>query len=120
MPEPPGLVVKNGTNRLPVFDSPGPSSSTHSSIAAATARQPLPADADAAAGLAHRVDGVAQQVDQQLLELIAVALDREPRAAGDLDVVPLLERDDAVDHARRRRAARAWAAAAWRAARRRS
>ena len=24
MPEPPGLVVKNGTNRLPVFPSPGP------------------------------------------------------------------------------------------------
>ena len=34
IPEPPGFVVKNGTNRLPVFDSPGPSSSTHNSIAA--------------------------------------------------------------------------------------
>ena len=33
MPEPPGFVVKNGTNRLPVFDRPGPSSSTHNSIA---------------------------------------------------------------------------------------
>ena len=34
MPDPPGLVVKNGTNRLPVFDRPGPSSSTHSSTLA--------------------------------------------------------------------------------------
>src|SRR6185436_4804647 len=33
MPEPPGLVVKNGTKRLPVLDNPGPSSSTHNSIA---------------------------------------------------------------------------------------
>ena len=32
MPEPSGLVVKNGTNRLPVFDRPGPSSSTQSSM----------------------------------------------------------------------------------------
>jgi len=32
MPEPPGFVVKNGTKRFPVFESPGPSSSTQSSI----------------------------------------------------------------------------------------
>src|SRR6266508_6108009 len=37
IPDPPGLVVKNGTNRLPVFDNPGPSSSTHSSIAGGVA-----------------------------------------------------------------------------------
>ena len=81
MPEPPGLVVKNGTNRLPVFDSPGPfvlDPQLHRRRR--RARQPLPADADAAAGLAHRVDGVANQVDQQLLELIAVALDGDARS----------------------------------------
>ena len=121
IPEPPGLVVKNGTNRLPVFDSPGPSSSTHSSIVGGDdpgsrcqpTRTPPPVSRD-------RIDGVAQQVDQELLELIAVALDRQPRAGGDLDVVRLLERDDAIDDSRRRRAARAAAAAASRAARRRS
>ena len=32
MPEPPGLVVKNGTNRFDVFDRPGPSSSTQMSM----------------------------------------------------------------------------------------
>ena len=98
MPEPPGLVVKNGTNRLPVFERPGPfvlDPQLHGRRR--RARQPLPADPHAAAGLPHRIDGVAEQVDQQLLELIAVALDRQPRAAGDLDVVPLLERDDAID-----------------------
>ena len=33
IPEPPGLVVKNGTNRLAVFDRPGPSSSIVTSMA---------------------------------------------------------------------------------------
>src|SRR6476660_8192065 len=32
IPDPPGLVVKNGTNRLPVLERPGPSSSTLISI----------------------------------------------------------------------------------------
>src|SRR5579859_1493226 len=31
MPDPPGLVVKKGTNRLAVFEIPGPSSSTDTS-----------------------------------------------------------------------------------------
>ena len=31
MPEPPGLVVKKGTNRLVVLDRPGPSSVTPTS-----------------------------------------------------------------------------------------
>ncbi len=81
MPEPPGLVVKNGTNRLPVFDRPGPSSSTHSSIVGGDdpGRRCQPT-LHAAAGLADRVDGIPNQVDQQLLELIAVPLDRQPRA----------------------------------------
>ena len=83
MPDPPGLVVKNGTNRLPVFDSPWPSSSTQSSIAAgAEPGRRLPADPHGAAGLADGVHGVANQVDQQLLELIAVPLDRQSRAAA--------------------------------------
>ena len=83
MPEPPGLVVKNGTNRLPVFDNPGPSSSTHSSMVGGTEPgEALPADGDAAAGLLDRVDRVANQVDEQLLELIAVSLNRQARTAA--------------------------------------
>ena len=82
MPEPPGLVVKNGTNRLPVFASPGPSSSTHSStVAGDEPGDPLPADPHRPPPVSRdRVDGVANQVDQQLLELIGVALDRQRRA----------------------------------------
>ena len=98
MPDPPGLVVKNGTNRLPVFPSPGPSSSTHSSTVAGdepgTRCQPT---RTVPPGLVDGVHGVANQVDQQLLELVGVALDGERRAGGDLDVVRLLERRDAID-----------------------
>ena len=77
MPDPPGLVVKNGTKRFDAFGRPGPfvvdPEIEHPSVA-------RPADRDAAAGLERRVDGVAQQVDQQLLELIGVGADREVRA----------------------------------------
>ena len=83
MPDPPGFVVKNGTNRLPVFDSPGPSSSTQSSIVGGddpgSRCQPT---VHAAAGLAHGVDGVANQVDEQLLELIAVCPESSARGPG--------------------------------------
>ena len=121
IPEPPGLVVKNGTKRLPVFDEPGTLVlDPQLDGRRRRAGSPLPADAHAAAGLADGIDGVANQVDEQLLELIGVALDRQRGPAGDLDVVRLLERGDAIDERRRRRAARASAAAASRAARRRS
>src|SRR3954462_3447333 len=36
--------------------------------------QPLPSDRDAAAGFPHGVDRVSNQVDEQLLELIAITL----------------------------------------------
>ena len=73
MPEPPGLVVKNGTNRFSVLARPGPSSSTQTSTTPSSATpSPTP---HAAAGLERRVDGVAHQVDEQLVELIAVGLD---------------------------------------------
>ena len=67
MPDPPGLVVKNGTKRFDAFVRPAPSSSIQSSKRASFA---LPADRDAAAGLQRGVDGVVHEVDQQLLELI--------------------------------------------------
>src|SRR5258708_19686718 len=41
IPEPPGLVVKKGTNRLLVPDKPGPSSSTSTSRCALRLPQPM-------------------------------------------------------------------------------
>ena len=70
MPDPPGLVVKNGTNRFAVFDSPGPSSSTQMSTPWRVRRQPTVTDA--AADLEARVGGVANEIDEQLLDLIGV------------------------------------------------
>ena len=72
MPEPPGLVVKNGTNRLAVLGQ-----------ARAFVRHPdlqhgavaPPADrAPGRSGGQRGVGGVAQQVDEHLLELIGVAV----------------------------------------------
>ena len=60
-------------------------------------REALPADAHAAAGFTDGVDGVANQVDEELLELIAVALDRDSGTRHDLDMVRLLQRSDAID-----------------------
>ena len=73
MPEPPGLVVKNGTNRFDAFGSPGPSSSTQSSKLRPSRFQPTvtPPPVCSAASTALRT-----QVDQQLLELIGVGADR--------------------------------------------
>src|SRR5690349_12952895 len=39
----------------------------------------LPTYGDPATGFLHGIDGVANQIDEQLFELIAVALDRQPR-----------------------------------------
>ena len=75
MPDPPGLVVKKGTNRFDVLARPGPSSST--AISRFALRAP-PAHGDgAAANFEAGVGGVAQQVDQQLFELIGVGVDRD-------------------------------------------
>src|SRR5439155_6530287 len=41
IPDPPGLVVKKGTNRLAVLESPGPSSSTRTSNSAPVFAQPI-------------------------------------------------------------------------------
>ena len=91
MPDPPGLVVKNGTNRLRVLESPGPSSSTVSSKAGGLGRHPRPADADAAGRLGRRVDRVLEQVDQQLLDLVGVGLDGQVGPALDGNRAPLVE-----------------------------
>ena len=95
------MVVKNGTKRFPVFDNPGPSSSTHNSIVGGddpgSRCQPT---LNAAAGFADGVDGVANQVDEELFELIAVSLDRHARTWSHADVMCLLERGDAIDEPR--------------------
>ena len=76
-PEPAVLVVKNGTNRFDVSGSPVPSSSMTVDLAAVVT--PGPVDPDAAAGLERRVDRVADDVDQQLLELIGIGRRSERR-----------------------------------------
>ena len=75
MPEPPGLVVKNGTNRFAVFDNPGPSSSTQISTPWRVRRQPTVSGRSA--DFETRVGGVANQVDEQLLDLIGSTVDGE-------------------------------------------
>ena len=87
---------------------------------AATQPAAVPADRHPAAGLAHGVDGVANEVDQQLFELVAVRLDRQRRTGlrrGSGAPFPASRRDRRTT---RRRAAPASAAAASPAARRRS
>ena len=69
MPLPPGLVVKNGTNRLSAFAMPGPVSriSMH--------RRPRVRDTATSTPRAHsvrRLDRVLQQIDQRLLELTRI------------------------------------------------
>ena len=93
MPEPFGFVVKNGTNRFDVSGRPLPSSSIVSSNQSPDRFQPID---DAAAGLERRVDGVAHDVDEQLLDLI--------RVGDDLDVGRRMDdRPAAASRARRSR-----------------
>ena len=80
IPEPPGLVVKNGTNRLPVSDSPGPHPPPTTPSSAGTIRAGGASRHHPAARFAHRVDGVANQVDEKLFELVAVSVNGEPRS----------------------------------------
>ena len=59
MPDPPGLVVKKGTNRLAVPERPGPSSVTQISTMAPSRRQPAPTTppvaSDASAAFRNRL-----------------------------------------------------------------
>ena len=69
MPDPCGFVVKNGTKRFALFAKPGPSSST---ITASVPFCRCHRMRTRAARLERCVDGVAHEIDQQLIELIAV------------------------------------------------
>jgi len=82
MPEPPGLVVKNGTKRLAVPARPGPSSVTQISTIAPSRRQPAATDPPVMSEASGRV---AQEVDQGLLDLVRVALYGDGRARLDAD-----------------------------------
>ncbi len=72
IPEPPRLVVKKGTNRLVVLARPGPSSRTRISTPFG---RTLMLHKYAARCLARGIHRIADQVDEHLFELIAVALD---------------------------------------------
>ena len=76
MPEPPGFVVKKGTNKLPGLDNAWPVVTYPNFDLPIVARPP---DFDSSTGFERRVDTVAQHVDEQLLELIAVGLDHQSR-----------------------------------------
>ena len=79
MPVPFALVVKNGTNRLPGSGRPGPVV-VHGHLGHAA--QDAPADGDAAPGLERGVGRVPHQVDQELVELVAVGGERDRRPAA--------------------------------------
>ena len=117
MPEPLGLVVKNGTNRLCVSARPGPVvRDLHLDLAALLA----PADLDPAPGLLRRVDRVAHQVDQQLLQLIGITADGQGRAGLQPHRQPLLQLDHAPQPGAHLDRSQASAGAAGPAGRRRS
>ena len=94
MPDPPGFVVKNGTNRLPVLCRPGPfildAHDQH-----AVLRRPV--RRDAATGFERSIGRVAQQIDQQLFELIGVRVIASSRSSHRASPA-------AADRARRRAA----------------
>ena len=109
MPDPPGFVVKNDTNRLPVFDNPGPSSSTHSSIVPGTEPEGA-ASPVTRPGLADGVNRVPNQIYEELLELVTVSPNREllpTRRHGDVmrlsSVTTIDERADVERRQLRRR-----------------
>ena len=54
------------------------------------------ADAHAAAGFERGVCGVPQEIDQELFELIGIAVDHEFRSGLDIYVKPRLEADHAA------------------------
>ncbi len=116
MPEPLALVVKNGTNRLPGSGRPGPFV-LHDHLE--HAGHGPPADLHPAAGLERGVHGVAHQVDQQLVELVAVGGHRDRRAARHLHLEPGLQRRHPAHPGRHVHRAETAAAAAGRAGRRR-
>ena len=109
MPEPAGLVVKKGTNRLWVSDTPGPSSVTEMSTWRA---EPAPADLHPPAGLHGRVDAVLDQVDQNLFQLVGVAGDGQLRSGQELDRQAFLQLDDPMQQGAHLDRGEAWAAAA--------
>ena len=116
MPEPAGFVVKNGTKRFAVFGRPGPFVG-HGDLDVPVGA--APGDRRAAARLERRVGGVADEVDEELLELVGVRRDGELRPAVDADGNARLESGDARDQRRRARRAKIAAAAGARGSRRR-
>ena len=103
MPEPPGLVVKNGMNRFSVEPMPGPSSSTSMCAASRPRRQPY---AHAAVHGQGRVGGILDQVDQRLLDLVGIGGQGQRRRIGDADLQALLQARDAAHQLAKARSSR--------------
>ena len=91
MPDPPGLVVKNGTNRLRVLESPGPSSSTVSSKAGGLGQcRDQPTLTPPAVSVAASIAFLSRLISQ-LLDLVGVGLDGQVGPALDGNRAPLVE-----------------------------
>ena len=74
MPEPPGLVVKKGTNKIGRVHDSLPFI-LHVNLHALG--HFAPADDDTAAGFTRSIDRIVQNVDQQLLELRGISPHRD-------------------------------------------
>ena len=108
-PEPPGLVVKNGTNKLSVFDKPGPSSSiqmSSSDVAIPRTRfsprrsaLDRPADRRTPPGGQIGIDGVAHQVHERPVELIVIGQYADVWPRDDAHARARLGGDDTADSA---------------------
>ena len=85
MPDPCGLVVKNGTNRFPVSARPGPRSSIQISTC------PLPEGASQPSSTRPSAASRAQEVDDHLLELDRISLDFDRRSIAHRDGHALLQ-----------------------------
>ena len=86
--------MKNGTNRLLVFGKPGPSSSTRTSRNAAVRD---PTDPDATPGFQSCIDGIVQEIDEKLFQLVAVGLNHQRRAWRQNDRDTIFKFDNSLE-----------------------
>ena len=97
IPLPPGLVVKKGTNRLSGFATPG-AVVLHLEDHAVVA--PDGAQLDGRRTRGRRLDRVADEIDERLLDLVGVAAEREPLGRRELHAAGWLHGGDLQEDGR--------------------
>ena len=95
MPEPPGFVVKNGTNKFVDIHDTG---SFIVDIDLDTVADLTPADRHTTVRLKRGIDGIMNKVDQDLLKLGRVSHDAYFRSRHQPYRQPWLQRDHAPHH----------------------